>query len=162
MMYNDSIRGWGVMSRSTRQAKIISIITSMDIETQEELVEQLRVSNFVVTQATISRDIKELNLVKTLTTSGKYKYTALNEASGVVPNKMLGVFKEIVVSVSSVAHQVVVKTMPNCGITVAAIVDQLKLADVLGIVNDTETVLVICMDNAQAVELKDKLNSILI
>ncbi len=150
------------MSRSTRQARIISIITSMDIETQEELVEQLRVSGFVVTQATISRDIKELNLVKTLTTSGKYKYTALNEASGVVPNKMLSVFKEIVVSILSVANQVIIKTMPNCGVTVAGIVDQLKLTEILGMVNGTDTVLAICSDGAVAVDLRDKLNTILI
>ena len=87
------------MTRASRQSKIINIITSRDIETQDELVQELNYAGYNVTQATISRDIKELGLIKTLTSSGRYKYVTKQKADGSLSVKLLNILRETVISV---------------------------------------------------------------
>ena len=100
--------------KNVRQSEILNIVQSKDIDTQEQLLEELRARGFTTTQATISRDIKELRLVKELTSSGGYRY-ALSErkpASG-FDTRLRNIFKEGVVSVDVAQNIVVVRTMPG-------------------------------------------------
>ena len=83
------------MARSSRQSKILELISTKEIETQDELARELKNANFEITQATISRDIKELGLTKILGSNGKYKYAILGSAEQqVVSNKYINIFKE--------------------------------------------------------------------
>ena len=100
------------MARNSRQSKILELISTKEIETQEELVAELKAANFEITQATISRDIKELGLIKIATENNKYKYAVMGAStSPVASSKKLSIFKECVVSVKTALNLVVVKTM---------------------------------------------------
>ena len=101
------------MSRASRQSKILSIISSRDIETQDELVSELNYAGYNVTQATISRDIKELGLVKTLTANQKYKYVTKQKIDSSLSGKLLNIVRETVISVITANNLVVIKTLAD-------------------------------------------------
>lgn len=149
------------MTRASRQSKIINIITSRDIETQDELVQELNYAGYIVTQATISRDIKELGLIKTLTSGGKYKYVTKQKADGSLSVKLLNILREAVISVVTANNLTVIKTIANAGSTVSAAVEQLNLAEVVGVVADRGTVLVVCADNREAEAFAQEINKLL-
>ena len=128
------------MTRASRQSKIINIITSRDIETQDELVQELNYAGYNVTQATISRDIKELGLIKTLTSNGRYKYVTKQKADGSLSVKLLNILRETVISVVTANNLTVIKTIVNAGSTVSTAIEQLNLAEVVGVVSDRGTV----------------------
>ena len=139
------------MTRASRQSKIINIITSRDIETQDELVQELNYAGYNVTQATISRDIKELGLIKTLTSNGRYKYVTKQKADGSLSVKLLNILRETVISVVTANNLTVIKTIVNAGSTVSTAIEQLNLAEVVGVVSDRGTVLVVCGDNREEI-----------
>lgn len=120
------------MARSSRQSKILELISTKELETQEELARELKNAGFEITQATISRDIKELGLTKILTTSGKYKYAILGSEQQAVSNKYISIFKESVISVKRAMNLVVVKTIKGMGASVCSFIDKLNLTDLLG------------------------------
>ena len=99
------------MARNSRQSKILELISTQEIETQEELVSALKNAEFDVTQATISRDIKELGLIKILTDSKKYKYAVVNSQVQALSNKCLNIFKECVISIKSAMNLTIVKVI---------------------------------------------------
>ena len=80
------------MARSARQSKILELISIKEIETQEELAKELKNADFDITQATISRDIKELGLTKILSSTGKYKYAILGSEQQVISNRYISIF----------------------------------------------------------------------
>ena len=100
--------------RYSRQNKIIELISSRDIGTQEELASLLRESGFEVTQATVSRDIKELQLVKVLSADGKYKYSAAKSQDQPTSDRFTKIFRETITSFDSSGNIVVVKTLSGC------------------------------------------------
>ena len=106
--------------RYSRQNKILDIINSHEVETQERLVALLRKSGYKVTQATISRDIKELQLVKTLSPSGKYKYTVGANIEQPISDRYIKIFKETIQTVASSGNIIVVKTLSGCANAAAA------------------------------------------
>ena len=148
------------MSRSARQSKILSIIASRDIETQDELVNELRHAGFDITQATISRDIKELGLIKTLTSDNKYKYVTKNTIDTNVPAKLMNVVREAVISVVAAENLVVVKTVNGSAQSVAEAVEQLSLQEVVGILADRNCVLVVCLTAYDATIVSAKLDEL--
>ena len=97
--------------RYSRQNKIIELITNNEIDTQEKLVTMLRECGYEVTQATISRDIKELQLVKTLSSSGKYKYSVHKSQDLPVSDRFVKIFRETITSIDSSGNIIVVKTL---------------------------------------------------
>ena len=104
------------MARSARQSKILELISTKEIETQDELVAALRAANFDITQATISRDIKELGLIKILSAeTGKYKYSIVDNGEQAVSNKYINVFKEAVISIKTAQNLSVIKTIKGIG-----------------------------------------------
>lgn len=131
------------MARSSRQSKILELISTKEIETQEELARELKNANFDITQATISRDIKELGLTKILTNSGKYKYAILGNEQQVVSNKYITIFKECVISVKSALNLTVVKTIKGMGSAVCSFIDKLNLTELMGATYGDDTVLLV-------------------
>ncbi|HBX48518.1 MAG TPA: arginine repressor, partial [Clostridiaceae bacterium] len=95
----------------TRHARILEIIGQKDIETQEELVDELKKLGMDVTQATVSRDIKELKLIKVLSNNGKYKYAAINHGENILSEKLVGIFAQTVIHIDYVNNIIVLKTI---------------------------------------------------
>ena len=149
------------MSRSSRQSKILSIISSRDIETQDELVEELRAAGFEVTQATISRDIKELGLIKTLTANNRYKYVTKHTIDTKVPSKLMNVVKEAVISVTAAENLVVIKTVNGGAHAVSEAIEQLSLHEIIGILADRNCVLVVCLAAHDAILVRTRLEELL-
>ena len=149
------------MARNSRQSKILELISTQEIETQEELVSALRDAEFVVTQATISRDIKELGLIKILTDSKKYKYAVVSSSVQALSNKCLNIFKECVISIKSAMNLAIVKVIKGTAGMVSGLIDQMGLSQVLGCTYGDDTVMVIATDSDDALVIKDKLNSLL-
>ena len=131
------------MARSARQSKILEIISTKEIETQDELARELKNADFDITQATISRDIKELGLTKILSSSGTYKYTFVGSEEQAISNKYIVIFREAVISVKSALNLVVLRTVKGMGAGVCSFVDKLNLTDLMGAVCGDDTVMLI-------------------
>ena len=144
------------MARNSRHSKILELISTKEIETQEELVAELKAANFDITQATISRDIKELGLIKILSDSKKYKYAIVSTSAQAISNKNMTIFKECVVSVKNAMNLVVVKVLKGTGGLVSNLIDQLSISQVLGTTYGDDTVMVITNDTEDAFYVKDK------
>lgn len=131
------------MARATRQLKILEIISKNDIDTQEELVERLKTEGFNVTQATVSRDVKDMNIIKTLTEDGRhYKYVAQQPKEVSTADKFLKVFRNTVLSIKTSENLVVVRTETGSAGPAAALIDRLDYAEVLGVVAGDDTIFV--------------------
>ena len=150
------------MARNSRQSKILELISVKEIETQDELVAELRAANYDVTQATISRDIKELGLIKILSENKKYKYAVVSSQVQAVSNKCMNIFKECVISIKNAINLVVVKTLKGTAGMVSSFVDQLSLPQILGTTYGDDTVMIISVDENDAYLVQQKLNEILI
>ena len=139
------------MLRSARHAKILEIISKKEIETQEELCEELNSLNYVVTQATISRDIRDLHLFKVAGIEKKYRYAYINDGESEISPKMKSLFRNCVISVRSAQNLVVVKTLSGNGSNAGAVIDKLNHEEIVGSVAGDDTLLVIC-ENDQGAE----------
>lgn len=137
--------------RYSRQNKILEIITSNDIETQEKLVFMLKEQGYDVTQATISRDIKEMQLVKVLTPSGKYKYAVSTQQNAPISERFIKIFRETVMSFSSAQNLIVIKTLSGCGPAACEAIDSISLPYVIGTIAGDNTLLLI-VDREEHVE----------
>ncbi|HHW30488.1 MAG TPA: arginine repressor [Clostridiaceae bacterium] len=144
----------------SRHAKILELIENYDIETQEELVEKLKEHGMEVTQATISRDIKELRLVKVMNSEGKYKYSTMVGSVNVASNKLLKVFSESYVNSDYANNIVVVKTLPGMAQAAASALDSLKLDEILGTIAGDDTLMIVCRAEKIAEELSERLKTI--
>jgi len=131
--------------KKRRHAKILEIISCFDVETQEELQARLKESGFEVTQATISRDIKELRLVKELSENGRYVYsTGAKNNSDDVSNRANGIFSESIISVDSALNTVCIKCFPGMAGAACAAIDSMNWAGVLGTIAGDDTIFVLC------------------
>ena len=150
------------MARSSRQAKILEIISNKAIETQDELVSELRAANFDITQATISRDIKELGLIKIATENNKYKYAVIgNTQNPIATNKKMTIFKECVISIKTALNLVVVKTLNGTAGLVSNFIDSLSLNTILGCTYGDDTVMVVTQDVEDGKFIQSKLIELL-
>jgi len=131
------------MSKAKRLLKIREIITNHDIETQDELVEHLKKAGFHVTQATVSRDIKELQLVKVPYANGEYKYSLPQENTFNPMEKLKRVLVEAFVSIDFAGHLIVLKTIPGNAHAVGVLIDQLDWEEILGTICGDDTCLII-------------------
>lgn len=137
--------------KSVRHNLILEIIESKDIETQEELAEELLNRGVKVTQATVSRDIKELRLLKVLSENGGYKYATVERAEKGMNERFIRILAESVVSMESANNLIVIKTLVASASAACEAIDSLKWPDVLGTVAGDNTILVIVRSN-EAVE----------
>ncbi len=141
-----------------RHAKILEIIEKNVIETQEELAEKLREEGMEVTQATISRDIKELRLIKVMSEDGRYRYAAFEPNASSISGRLLTVFTESFVSCDYANNLVVVKTLPGMAQAAAAAIDSLKWSEIVGTIAGDDTILIICRAEKIAEEIVKKFN----
>lgn len=131
----------------TRHSKILEIIENMDIETQEELAEELRKRGIVVTQATVSRDIKELRLVKVMASSGVSKYALIDNAETGISQKLIRVFAESVISIDSSNNLIVIKTIAGSAQAAASAIDSLGWQEIVGCIAGDDTILVVVRES---------------
>ncbi|AOZ91448.1 transcriptional regulator AhrC/ArgR [Paenibacillus crassostreae] len=130
--------------KGQRHIKIREIITQRDIETQDELVEALRSSGFQVTQATVSRDIKELALIKVPTDEGEYKYSVPSAQRYNPVNKLKRALVDNFVHIDHTGNLVVVKCLPGSANAVAVLLDNMEWNQILGTICGDDTILLIC------------------
>lgn len=131
------------MARANRQLKILDIISKHDVDTQEELVDYLRSEGFAVTQATVSRDIKEMGIIKTLSSDGRhYKYAAQQTKEATSADKFLSMFKNTVISIKSSGNLIVLKTEAGSAGPAAELIDKLSYDEVLGVIAGDNTIFV--------------------
>ena len=150
------------MARSVRQSKILELISTQEIETQDDLVAQLKAAKFDITQATISRDIKELGLIKILSAeTGKYKYAIVNSEEQAVSNKYISIFKEAVISIKTAQNLVVLKTIRAMANSICGLVEKLNLNNVLGSVAGDDTVMIILPSNEEAINTSNVINNLI-
>ena len=149
--------------KEKRQAEIVRIITEQDVETQEQLLVQLELRGIKVTQATISRDIKELHLVKVPAGDGAYRYAAVTSQpkrhnhSG----RLRNIFREGVTSFDTAQNLVVIKTMPGLGSAAGAALDAMDIDGFVGSLAGDDTVLLIMRTNEDANAFSDEIRSML-
>ena len=149
--------------KTQRQAKILEIVTTRDVETQEQLLQELQDAGFYSTQATISRDIKELRIVKELTNFGTYRYTTSSkEVSGTFSTRLNTIFRECVTGFDYAQNIVVIHTLPGLASAAGSAVDAMNMSFVLGTLAGDDTVMIVMRDtNAAAAfcsEIKNLLN----
>ena len=150
------------MYRNARQAKILEIISKNEIETQEELCSELNKLNFNVTQATISRDIKDLKLFKVSGSVKKYKYASLEGAQEELSPRMINLFRESVISINHANNLIVIKTMRGNGQGGGSFVDSLQLDEIIGSVAGDDTVLVVVDSTEHTAAVAEKLREYLL
>ena len=140
--------------KAERQRKIIELITEKNIETQEQLLAELHKSGFRSTQATISRDIKQLRIIKELGPNGIYRYaTAPKPAEHTFSAKLNLIFRQCITSVEYAQNMIVVKTMPGLANGAAAAIDKLNIPEMLGTLAGDDTCFVVLKDTQSAAEL---------
>ena len=148
------------MLRNARHTKILEIIEQMEIETQEELCEQLAACNFSVTQATVSRDIKELHLFKVKGNQKRFRYASMTEKESGLSEKMRALFRTCVMEIRAVGNLIVVKTLNGNGANAGVVIDHLDYREVVGCISGDDTVLIICENNEEAKLVTERLNAI--
>lgn len=142
--------------KSKRQNKILDLIENNEVETQEELVTLLNKADYRVTQATISRDIKELNLIKVQSSSGAYKYAVNKKNKANDMDIMMRIFKDTVMSVDSAGNLVVIKTLSGSANAAAEVVDSLHYSGVMGTLAGDNTIFVATVSEQAAEEIAER------
>lgn len=149
------------MSKAKRQKKLLEVIKQREIETQEELISILNASGYQVTQATVSRDINELQLIKVAGKEKKYHYAQVTQSKQLDNAKFLNLFRAAVVSIEVAQNLIVVKTLISNGAPVGATVDSLNYKEVVGCVAGDDTLLIVTRTNQEANIVATKLQDLL-
>lgn len=137
--------------KSQRQSKIMEIISNRNVETQEQLLAELQNAGFRSTQATISRDIKELRIVKELTSFGTYRYTAsADEVGSTFSSKLNTIFRECITSFDYAQNIVVIRTLPGLASAAASAIDAMNMSVIVGTIAGDDTVFIVMRDNNSA------------
>ena len=148
--------------KRARQAEILKIIQSVDVETQEQLLDELKRRGFASTQATISRDIKELRIVKELTSFGTYRYTtAAREVPSAFTGRLNTIFRESVTSFDYAQNIIVIHTLPGLANAAASALDAMNMNVVLGTLAGDDTVVVIMRDTNAAAAFCGEIKSLI-
>lgn len=144
-----------------RQSKIIELINKNDIETQEELADLLTKAGYNVTQATISRDIRELKLTKISVDDGRQKYIVLNNTETGLSEKFVRVLKDGFVSMDMAQNIIIVKTVSGMAMAVAAALDALHIQGIMGCIAGDDTVMCVIKTTDETVIVMEKLNKLI-
>ncbi len=126
-----------------RHAKIFELVDHNEIETQEELAVKLIAEGFKVTQATVSRDIKELRLIKVLTKSGRYKYASIQQQDAGITDRFIKIFKDSLINIDFAGNMVVIKTLPGAAQAAAAALDALDMNEIVGSLAGDDTIFIV-------------------
>ena len=147
--------------KNSRHTRILEIINDHVIETQDDLIEKLRESGYPVTQATVSRDIKQLGLIKTATKDGGYKYTAPRNDGAGNDTKLRTIMKETIISAQEAQNIVVLKTMPGMATAAATSLDVLMGDDIVGSIAGDDTIFIVVHTNEDAVDFADYVKDVI-
>lgn len=147
--------------KKVRHSKIVDIIQKYDVETQEELAEYLKAAGFQVTQATVSRDIRELKLSKVPTGDGRQKYVVIRHTDAGLSDKYIRVLKDGFLSMDMAQNILVIKTVSGMAMAVAAAVDAMKFPEVVGCIAGDDTIMVAVRTVDETKMLMDKLRGII-
>jgi transcriptional regulator of arginine metabolism len=144
------------MSKIQRHIKIRELITEKEIETQDDLVDRLKSLGYNVTQATVSRDIKELHLVKVPSTNGTYKYSLPADQRFNPLDKLKRLIMDAFVKIDNASHFIVLKTLPGNAHAVGVLIDNLDWEEIMGSICGDDTCLIICKTETDAQVIKDR------
>ena len=144
-----------------RHTKILELIDNYDIETQEELAKRLQEAGFTVTQATVSRDIREMRLTKIATTKGKQKYSAISGTDSEIAERLIRVFKEAVIKMDYAQNMIVIKTLEGMGMAVGVAFDSMQENEILGTIAGDDTVFCAVKTQQHAAAIVEKLYRII-
>lgn len=144
-----------------RQSKILELIGSQEIETQEELVELLKADGYEVTQATVSRDINELRLTKMHGSGGKKVFTVLPDSDAHLANKYIRVLRDGFLSMDNAQNILVVRTVSGMAMAVAAAIDAMKMKEVVGSIAGDDTIMLAIRTNEETKLVMDKIREFL-
>lgn len=147
--------------KKKRHEVVVDLINKYDIETQEELAAYLKDEGFDVTQATVSRDIRELKLSKISTGSGKQKYIILRNDDSHLGDKFIRVLRDGFASMTLAQNIVVIKTVQGMAMAVGAAIDAMKLTEILGCIAGDDTIMAVTKSSEEAAIVVDKINEIL-
>ena len=143
--------------KKNRHAKIVELIEKYDLETQEELAEKLRQDGYDVTQATVSRDIRELKLSKVPLGDGRQKYVLLREAHGEMGDKYIRVLQEGMSSMGMAQSLLIVKTVPGMAMAVAAALDAMHMKEIVGTIAGDDTIMLAVRSAEDAEIVREKI-----
>ena len=146
--------------KTKRQTKILELIQKYDIETQEELSAYLTRDGFQVTQATVSRDIRELKLTKIAMDNGRQRYAVLSDADTGMAEKLVRVLREGFVSMDYAGIILVIKTVSGMASAVGAAVDAIKLSEIIGSIAGDDTLMCVIRTEEDAVNIMNKLRKL--
>lgn len=146
--------------KGKRLAKIVELISRHDIETQEELAERLNQAGFQVTQATVSRDIRELRLTKVPTEQGRQKYALLQNAEQGLSEKYIRILRDGYLSVEMAHNILVIKTVSGMAMAVAAALDAMKWREIVGCIAGDDTIMCAIRSVEEAETLMDRIKEI--
>lgn len=145
-----------------RHSKIIELINKYDIETQEELADKLRKEGFQVTQATVSRDIRELKLTKMAVEGSAQKYVVVQNTDGLMSDKYLRVLRDGFVSIDRAENILVIKTVSGMAMAVAAAIDALQWSEIVGSIAGDDTIMAAIRTKDDALLVMDKIRRLII
>lgn len=149
------------MKKKLRQEKLLEVISRYEVETQDELIERLDEYGIKVTQATVSRDIRELKIAKMTTGKGRYRYILPRQTDRTNGMRFSAALTDSIISVKNASNLVVVKTYPGLANAVAVGIDQMNLTQILGCVAGDDTILIVMQDDEVAVALVDRVRELL-
>lgn len=147
--------------KSARHAVILDIIERYNIDTQEELASKLRSQGMNVTQATVSRDIKELRLIKVLAEDGGYKYATVDKAEAGLKDRFISIFAHSVISIISTGNLVIIRTISGTAGAAAEAIDNLRWEEIAGTLAGDNTIFIAVKDGEDANELIRRFQTIL-
>lgn len=143
--------------KNQRQSRILRLIKDHTIETQEELVRLLNESDFGVTQATVSRDIMDLGIIKVMTGEGQKKYVLMDRSGDGASGRQLNAFRDSVVSIDVAQNFVIIKTLPGMASGSAAALDSMHLQDLMGSLAGDDTIFIATHNNEMAEAMRERL-----
>ena len=148
--------------KAQRQAKIVEIISNANVETREQLLQALTDQGFSSTQATISRDIKELRIVKELTSLGTYRYCVPEkDAPPALSDRLNNIFRECVISVDYAENLVVIHTLPGMANAAASALDAMRSGAVLGTLAGDDTVVIVMREGHAAAAFSGEIKAVI-
>lgn len=147
--------------KSQRHTRMLELVSKYEIETQEELMKRLQSEGFKVTQATVSRDLKELKLTKTLTARGTYRYSVNVGRQRAGSGRLNNAMADSIVQVSYSLNNVVIKTYPGLAQAVASAVDALNMHNILGCVAGDDTIIIVTRSEEDSAEINGKITELM-
>ncbi len=146
--------------KNQRQAAILELLNSRDIETQHELAQALQSMGFLVTQSTVSRDIKEMRLVKVASGSGGYKYAPPGQNGREINERLIRILRDSLLQVEYAGHMVVVKTLSGSANSAAEALDSMKWPEMIGSIAGDNTIFLVARRQEDAAEIAEKIREI--